>query len=582
MTTVAEHRFRADDGAELFYRHWPAATPSGKTLLLFHRGHEHSARWAETVQSLNLPDVDVFAWDQRGHGESPGERGSAVHLAQIVRDANDWARHLITTHGIILQDSVVMAHSVGAVVATAWVHDYAPPVRGLVLATPAFDVKLYVPLAVPALRLKQKLFGPGYVKSYVKSKVLTHDETQARAYDADPKIFRQIAVNILLDLADTSKRLVQDAGTITTPTLILTAGRDWIVRIDTQTKFLERLGSGIKQLEVFPEMYHALFHEAGRMAVVDRARKFIVECFGRPPQNGHLLDADQSGATRVEYDTLKTPNGLKWNLTRLSLNTVGRASRGIRIGWRDGFDSGVMLDHVYRNQARGLPLIGTFIDRQFLNAIGWRGIRIRGEHLRKMLEETIRAQHAAGMQVHILDIAAGPGRYVLETMKAVGDIPVRATLRDYKQANLDAARALTSELGLTERVTIVQGDAFDRSSYATITPKPTIGIISGLLELFPENEWPRRALRGMADAIAPGGTLLYTCQPWHPQVEFIARVLSNREGRAWIMRRRSQAEMDQLVAAAGFSKDDQRIDPWGIFTVSSARQVKSLVQASVP
>ena len=55
-------------------------------------------------------------------------------------------------------------------------------------------------------------------------------------------------------------------------------------------------------------------------------------------------------------------------------------------------------------------------------------------------------------------------------------------------------------------------------------------------------------------------------------MEFIARVLTNREGQPWIMRRRTQAEMDQLVHAAGFTKEAQEIDEWGIFTVSLARR----------
>ncbi|MFP3507946.1 class I SAM-dependent methyltransferase family protein, partial [Burkholderia sp. SIMBA_062] len=41
----------------------------------------------------------------------------------------------------------------------------------------------------------------------------------------------------------------------------------------------------------------------------------------------------------------------------------------------------------------------------------------------------------------------------------------------------------------------------------------------------------------------------------------------------WVMRRRSQAEMDELVARAGFRKLDQRIDAMGIFTVSLAQRV---------
>ena len=55
----------------------------------------------------------------------------------------------------------------------------------------------------------------------------------------------------------------------------------------------------------------------------------------------------------------------------------------------------------------------------------------------------------------------------------------------------------------------------------------------------------------------------------------IARALtSHRDGQPWVMRRRSQAEMDQLVEAAGFRKLEQRIDEWGIFSVSLARRVR--------
>ena len=54
----------------------------------------------------------------------------------------------------------------------------------------------------------------------------------------------------------------------------------------------------------------------------------------------------------------------------------------------------------------------------------------------------------------------------------------------------------------------------------------------------------------------------------------IARSLSShRAGQAWVMRRRTQGEIDQLVEAAGFMKLSQRIDQWGIFTVSVARRL---------
>src|SRR5437868_5780850 len=290
---AGEQTLTLRDGTELFYRAWLPARPTSRALLLFHRGHEHSGRWAETVAALGLEDVAVFAWDQRGHGRSPGERGAAPDLATVVRDADEWARHLAAAHGVDLRATVVLAHSLGAVLATAWVHDYAPPVRGLVLATPAFRVKLYVPFAVPLLRLRERLFGPGYVKSFVRAGMLTHDPEQAERYSADPLIFRQIAVNMLLDLHDTSTRLLDDAGAVTVPLLVLAAGSDCVVQESAQRQFVERASSPVKRFEVLPGFSHAIFHEQERRLVVEKVRAYLRERFAQPPSPASLLDADR-------------------------------------------------------------------------------------------------------------------------------------------------------------------------------------------------------------------------------------------------------------------------------------------------
>ncbi len=570
---MTEQTFASWDGTKLFYRAWLPAKSTDKALLLFHRGHEHSARWQETVAALGLADIAVFAWDARGHGHSPGERGSAENLGVVVRDVEAFVQHVSAQHQIPVKNMVVLAHSVGAVTVAAWVHDYAPSIRGLILGVPAFRVKLYVPFAVPLLRLRQKLLGHGYVKSYVKAKMLTHDAEQSAAYKADPMIFRQIAVNILLDLHDTSTRLMADAGAIIAPTLLFVAESDWVVKKSAQETFFKRLSSPVKQMERLPGFYHAIFHEKERRRVVSKAGEFIRECFERAPQRDFLIKADEHGFTRDEFDRLCRPGNPLFGLTRFMMKTAGRLSRGIQLGWEAGFDSGRTLDYVYENRPQGLTPLGRAIDRSYLGSIGWRGIRERKVNLQKILRATIENVHAAGKPVNLLDIASGPGRYVLETVKEFGQIPVSVALRDYKPENVAAARRLADELGL-KNVTATQGDAFNRPTLAVITPRPTIAIVSGLFELYPSNEPVLNSLRGLADAVEPGDYLIYTNQPWHPQVEFIARVLTNREGKPWIMRRRTQAEMDELVRVAGFEKIRQECDPWGIFTVSLARRMK--------
>jgi alpha-beta hydrolase superfamily lysophospholipase/SAM-dependent methyltransferase len=570
MNTI-ENTFSGSDGKNLFYRGWLPAQPASRALLLFHRGHEHSGRWQETVENLGLADVAVFAWDARGHGESPGERGSAENLGVVIADIEAFVRHVSHQHGIAVQNMVVMAHSVGAVTVAAWVHDYAPPIRGMILAAPAFRVKLYVPFAVPLLRLKQKFVGGGYVKSYVKAKMLTHDAEQAAKYHADPRIFRQIAVNLLLDLHDTSTRLLADAGAITVPTLQLAAGADWVVESAAQKTFFERLGSSVKRMETLPEFYHAVFHEKNRALAVAKVREFVVECFRRPPQGVSLLGADKRGFTKDEYDRLCRPGNPVYGLVRLGMRSAGRLSQGIRLGCRAGFDSGRTLDYVYENRPRGITPLGRSIDANYLNSIGWRGIRVRKANLEDLLREAITRTRREGRPLNILDIASGPGRYVLETVRDFAGGEANVRLCDYKLENVEAACRLAEEFGL-RNVEARQADAFDRASLAATSPKPTVAIVSGLYELFPANEPVLNSLRGVADAMEPGGYLVYTNQPWHPQVEFIARVLTNREGKPWIMRRRTQAEMDELVRAAGFEKLAQKTDQWGIFSVSLARR----------
>lgn len=581
MRPVQEGQFNTHDDVALFYRHWPAqtATPRG-AIVLFHRGHEHSGRLIHLAEELDLPDFAIFAWDARGHGRSPGERGHSPSIGASIRDVGTFIDHIRTAHGFAEEDIAVVAQSVGAVLTAAWAHDYAPRIRAMVLASPAFKVKLYVPFARQGLALQQRFRGTFFVNSYVKPRFLTHDPERIASYKADPLITRPIAVNILLGLYETAERIVADARAITIPTQMLISGSDFVVHAGPQHRFFENLGTPVKERHVLPGFFHDTLGEKDRHLAITQARRFLLERFAEPLDRPSLLDADRWGYTRDEADQLASPlpalspRGLYWSATRAGLKFGGLMSEGVKLGHATGFDSGSTLDYVYRNEARGLGPLGRMADRNYLDAIGWRGIRQRKLNVEELLRRAMDELRAAGLPVRVMDIAAGHGRYVLEALDGSAVRPDSILLRDYSDLNVAGGQALIAEKSLTDIARFVQADAFDRDSLAMTQPQPTLGVVSGLYELFADNAMIRRSLAGLAAAIPPGGRLVYTNQPWHPQLEMIARALtSHRQGQAWIMRRRTQAEMDQLVEAAGFRKRTQRIDEWGIFTVSLAERV---------
>jgi alpha-beta hydrolase superfamily lysophospholipase/SAM-dependent methyltransferase len=570
-------QFTADDGALLHYKTWnvPGAT---RALVLIHRGHEHADRWDPVIPSLEMPDTAIYAWEARGHGQSEGRRGHATGFMQYVRDLDAFFRHLQATHGLTPERTVVVAHSVGAVIAATWVHDFAPRIAGLVLATPAFHVNLIVPGALTNIRLLQKLKPDATIKSYVRGPWLTRDSQAAATYDADTAISKDISAKILVELFDTGKRVISDAAVMDRPLLLFSAGADRVVKREAIDAFYDNYGSDQKVHLTLKDARHAIFHDLCREEATGAIRRFAERCFEKstPPR----LEADLSHpATNAEYAALQKPlpspslKGLSFSAQRSLLGTLGKLSRGIRIGHATGFDSGESLDYVYENQARGSLGLGKIIDRGYLDAIGWRGIRQRRECLNQALRFALTKVREDQLPLELMDIAGGAGRYLLDIL----DDPeagngLHVLCRDWSESALETGRAAASARLLKSRIDHVRADAFDEDSLASVEPKPSVAVVSGLYELFPENDRLQRSLRGLFSAVAPGGWLIYTGQPWHPQVEMIARTLTNRDGRFWVMRRRPQGEMDALVEAAGFRKERQWIDDFGIFTVSIARR----------
>ena len=554
------------------------AAPNAKAVAIFHRGHEHSGRATHVADGLADDSFSYFAWDQRGHGRSDGERGDAPSIGRLIADVDEFVAHIEQRFGFDTRNLAVIAQSVGAVLVSAWLHDYAVRVRCAVLASPAFSVKLYVPFARAGLKALYCARGNFFVNSYVKAHYLTHDKERQASYDADSLITRAISVRILLGLYEAAQRVVSDAAAITTPTLLLISGDDWVVEHAPQHEFYNALGARVKRREILEGFYHDTLGESERERAFRVVREFVGERFSVPFSEVDCTHADEYGFSREEADRLATPlprfcpKNLLFKFQRVFMQAVSPWVGGLKVGENTGYDSGSTLDYVYRNEPQGANKFFKFIDKFYINAIGWRGIRERKRNIKLAIDQAVAKLQERGEPLRLLDIASGHGRYILDA--AQGHKFERITLRDYSDINVKAGSEMIKERGLQDVASFTQANAFEAASYEGLQDAYTLGVVSGLFELFPGNSVVRTALQGFASSVRSGGYLIYTNQPWHPQLEMIARALSShRQGAAWIMRRRSQAEMDQLVEKAGFKKVREWIDGDGIFSVSLAVKI---------
>jgi SAM-dependent methyltransferase len=255
------------------------------------------------------------------------------------------------------------------------------------------------------------------------------------------------------------------------------------------------------------------------------------------------------------------------------LTRLGQFSNGIQVGLRHGFDSGVSLDYVYQNKPSGRNYLGLLIDRMYLNSVGWKGIRQRKLNLKATLLTVTELLHNQGRAPVIFDVASGPGRYLFEIQNQL-DFAVYLYLNDADDHAIKHAKNIADHYQ-TNNVFYSKINVFSSFKAGDFNKTPNIVIISGLFELYENNQHVHSVISNLYDLLEEGGYLIYTGQPWHPQLELIGRILNNRNGQRWIMRRRVQSEMDQLVESAGFTKLSTESDGFGIFTVSCAQKTNT-------
>lgn len=205
-----------------------------------------------------------------------------------------------------------------------------------------------------------------------------------------------------------------------------------------------------------------------------------------------------------------------------------------------------------------------------LEDIGWKVLQQRQVNLEKFTRQAIRRAHEACDAVELLDLAVGSARHLMDILRSLPELNIRATLRDAEDSNLDKGRQLANRLGVT-RVKFEIGDAFDQDQLTSLDPAPNVVLAAGLFELTPDNNRVRSTLSGLASGMQRAGYLVYTDQPHHPSLEMIGRVAVQREESPWAMRRRPVEEMDELITAAGFTNVERLIDGHGLFTVGLAQ-----------
>ncbi len=262
--------FTAADGENIAIHDWPLPDvwPDQAikgTAIIVHGLGEHAFRYVQVAQQLNEAGYHVRAYDQYGHGESGGVRGSIPTEMRLVSDladvVDDTHRNLRPGHRLIL-----LGHSMGGVVVASFIRRKIRPVDAVILSSPAFDAGLSkfqqfllstLPRFAPNLRINNGL----------KVDKLSRDPIVVQAYLGDHYVHRKVSARLARFIADEGARAIASAAQWKTPTLLMYAGADALVSPAGSRAFAAAAPARYVQTQCFEPMYHEIFNDTERESV---------------------------------------------------------------------------------------------------------------------------------------------------------------------------------------------------------------------------------------------------------------------------------------------------------------------------
>lgn len=272
--THTEATLQGSGGLKLFTHSHEVEKPVGGVVIL-HGYCEHSLRYPHVVEALNKADLNAYLLDHRGHGRSEGPRAAVLRFEEYLEDLDIFLRRVREQYQGPL---FLLGHSMGGLIAATYALRRKPQLAGVVLSSPYLGLKIPLPLyKALAGRLISRLLPQANITSELSPSLLTHDQAIVADYISDPDVPKIANTRWFTEAAAAQAYCMAQAHTLGMPLLLMHGGDDRIADPDQSRRFVSRVNRPDAKIVILDGLYHEIFNEIGREAVIKSAVDWILE-----------------------------------------------------------------------------------------------------------------------------------------------------------------------------------------------------------------------------------------------------------------------------------------------------------------
>jgi alpha-beta hydrolase superfamily lysophospholipase len=255
---------KSQDG-KVFYREWTTVSPKA-IIILVHGMGGYSGRFFEMGPYLAKSGFQIYAIEQKGHGESPSIKGHINNFKLYTADLRSLV--LLARSQDPGKKIFIFGESMGGLITLDFSIHYQKMVNGIILVSPAVKDKLPMTLGKKVNIFFSSIFKPmTYFGSDFDAAMFTRDTVMAKRIDNDPLEVRSFTAKFYQAILRSMIYVNLMARRIKLPILMLLAGKDTMVSAEAGEQYFKKIRSKDKELKWYPDMFHALYVDKDRETV---------------------------------------------------------------------------------------------------------------------------------------------------------------------------------------------------------------------------------------------------------------------------------------------------------------------------
>ncbi|MFZ3069544.1 MAG: lysophospholipase [Anaerolineaceae bacterium] len=267
-----EFPIRATDSLELHGGSLGDPSDAEAIVVLVHGLGEHMKRYRYVAEMMTDQGLCVVGFDQRGHGNSSGERGYIPSVKQLMDDISS----VIELAQAKNPDLPVFlyGHSLGGLEVLYYSLTKKPELRGVISTSPSLDITS-TPKSKRAVAKALKPIMPGLtVSNGINIQALSRDTEVVKEYRSDPLVHNKVSVRLGAYLIEGAQYVLDHSNEWVLPLYLAHGTADAICKIAGTDTFY-KTASGPITYRRWEGLYHETHNEPEKEKVIQSMTDWI-------------------------------------------------------------------------------------------------------------------------------------------------------------------------------------------------------------------------------------------------------------------------------------------------------------------